>query len=298
MKLAYPADRPKLKPALRAVLAARAQMACDEVAAHGAGASLFALRKRTKECRGLLRLLRGGWDDATLWNARLRDAAATLAPARDAEIMLATFDTLTARRRAPSEFVSLRDMLLDELDIADAATNPDAIAQFAATMADFAHAVQVARIRGKAAALVWRNVGRTWAQGKAALARAEQAGEDANAFHDWRKRVKQHWYQARFFKPANRTALRAHIRQVDQLGKTLGHHNDLDVLHRVLQANCAGDPALARLERDLLSQRLSLAEKALTMGRPLYATADPAQDWPGAWANWVRAGACPGKGTV
>ncbi|SUZ31489.1 hypothetical protein ROE7235_01235 [Roseibaca ekhonensis] len=286
MKLSYPPERPKLQPALRQTLVARANMACDAVAAHGSGASVFELRKRAKEIRGLLRLLRGGWEGARDWNARIRDAAAKLAPARDAEVMFATFDSLTAKRRAPAEFDSLRDMLLDEIDICDAALQEDALEQFAATMNAFATDAKALHVPDKTAPVVWHNLGRTWAKGQLAHAQAAQAGQDATAFHDWRKRLKQHWYQARFFKPIDRAGLGEHIAQVDALGKTLGAHNDLDVLHMFLRATCPADPALGRLEPDLLAARAKLATQTLSMGRRLYAAPDPAQDWPARWQTW------------
>lgn len=289
MKLSYPADRPKLKPALRQTLAGRADMAIAEVANHGRDASIFALRKRTKEIRGLLRLLRNGWDDARDWNARIGDAAAQLAPARDAEVMLATFDSLTARRRTPSDFDSLRDALLDEMDIADAATDPDANVQFAATMAEFAHAARKLKIHGKTSPLVWNNLSRIWEKTARAYKKAAQSGEVATAFHDWRKMLKQHWYQARFFKPIDRKGMRGHIAQVDALARVLGAHNDHDVLLGFLRATCPVDPALARLEPDLLSARVRLARQALDMADRLYARPNPADAWAHQWQEW-RAG--------
>lgn len=286
MKLSYPSERPKLKPALRQTLAARAEIACTEVKTHGTSASVFALRKRAKECRGLLHLLRNGWEDSTQWNARIRDAAAKLAPARDAEVMLATFDSLTARRRAPAEFDSLREVLLDEIEIADAATDPESIARFAEIMAEFACAARSLKIADKTVPIVWHNLARTWTKGQRAYLEAAQAGEDATAFHDWRKRLKQHWYQARFFKPIDRPALRAHIAQVDGLGKTLGAHNDLDVLHMYLRALCPDDPALARLAPDLLRVRRRLAQQALGAGEALYTAPNPAEGWAASWQVW------------
>lgn len=288
MKLAYPSDRPKLMPALRQSLAARAGMACDHVANHGGAASVFALRKRAKECRGLLRLLRGGFDDAAVWNGRLRDAAGRLAPAREAEVMLDTFDELTARRRAPAQFDTLRAALLDEIDISDAALDPMAVQGFAETMADFTAAVQVAEIEGKTAPLVWANLGRTWQKGQRAYCSAAQVGDDATAFHAWRKRLKQHWYQARFFKPIDRRALRGHIAQVDDLARVLGAHNDLDVLHLYLRRTCPDDPALARLEPDLTRARARFARQALQMGEDLYDQPNPTEAWEQAWQVWRK----------
>lgn len=288
MKLAYPSDRPKMKHALRKVLRARADMASAEVAEHGDAASIFALRKRAKECRGLLRLLRGGWDDAVIWNARIRDAAARLAPARDAEVMLATFDDLTARRRAPAEFDSLRMVLLDEIELSDAALDPMAVKAFAATLAEFAEAVHGTNAMAKITPLVWGNLARTWNKGQSAFSSAAQAGDDATAFHDWRKRLKQHWYQARFFKPIDRPAMRAHITHVDGLARVLGAHNDLDVLHLYFRRTCPGDPALARLEPDLTVARARFARQAVQMGVGLYDQPNPARAWAQSWQAWRK----------
>jgi CHAD domain-containing protein len=286
MSLSYPAHRPKLQPALRAVLVGRARLALAEIAAHGADSRVHELRKRSKEVRGLLRLLRGGWDGARDWNARIRAATASLAPARDAQVMLATFDTLTATRRAPAEFDELRNLLLDEIAICQQAAVEDAIAEFGTVMRDFAQAADDMRIDGHTPSLVWRNLGRGWAKGQAAHTDATDAGDDAAAFHDWRKRVKQHWYQARFFKPIDRARLRPHIVQVDQLGAVLGDHNDLDVLHLYLRANAPGSHALERLTPDLVAARRRLARQALRMGAGLYALPDPAPDWAHTWKTW------------
>lgn len=288
MKLAYPADRSKMKPALQAVLCARAAMACAEVARHGPAASVFALRKRSKELRGLLRLLQGVWDDAPMWQARIRDAAKGLAPARDAEVMLDTFDSLTARRRAPHEFDGLRQMLLDEIDICDAALDPDAMARFGALMEAFAENAAKFIPSAKTTPHVWRNLDRTWAKGARAYAKAREGNDDAEAFHDWRKWLKRHWYQARFFKPIDRAGLRAHIAGVDALAKTLGAHNDLDVLHQYLRATCPHDPALPRLERDLLAARAHHAQQALQMGAALYASPAPTKAWRDRWQAWRK----------
>jgi CHAD domain-containing protein len=278
-----------MKPALQTALAARARMACAEVDDHGPRASVFELRKRSKEVRSLLRLLRGVWDDAPLWQDRIRDAARQLAPARDAEVMLATLDGLTARRRAPSEFDGLRDMLLDEIDMSDAALDPDAIARFAKVMAGCAKAVDKFNSVDKTTPLVWQNLDRSWAKGAQAYATACNSADDAQVFHDWRRWVKRHWYQARFFKPIDRRALGAHVMQVDGLGKTLGAHNDLDVLHHYLRATCASDPALPRIERDLSAARTRLAQQALQMGAALYAAPAPAKDWDARWQDWRAA---------
>ena len=252
-------------------------LASADVAVHGPGASVFKLRKRANEIRALLRLLHGGWKDAPLWTARIRDAAAKLAPARDAEVMLASFDSLTARRRTPSDFDSLRAALLDEIEIADAATDPDASAQFAATMAEFARAAKSLKIPDKTAPVVWHNLSRTWAKAARAYQKAAQSEDDTTAFHDWRKLLTQHSDHARFFMPIDRKGMRGHIAQLDDLGKILGARNDLDMLHWVLRANCADDPALARLERDLATARAGLARKALQHGRRTLRQAQPSE---------------------
>lgn len=286
MSLSYPSDRPKLQPALRLVLAARADLARSEIAARGPQARVHELRKRTKELRGLLRLLRGGWDEARAWNDHIRDAAARLAPARDAEVMLATFDSLTAKRRAPTEFDRLRDLLLEEIALARQMVSDDALAECDTVMARFAQAVHGMRVDGHTPSLVWRNLGRTWAKGQSAHAEATRAGDDAAAFHDWRKRVKHHWYQARFFKPIDRAHLHPHITSVDQLGEVLGAHNDLDMLKLYLQANDADQTALARLLPDLLAARHRLGRKALRLGARLYSGQNPADVWAATWAVW------------
>jgi len=60
-------------------------------------------------------------------------------------------------------------------------------------------------------------------------------------------------------------------------------------LHIFLRATCTNDPALARLEPDLIAARARFARQALHMGHALYAQPNPTEGWAKAWQVWRKA---------
>ena len=291
MKLAAQITDRTAKAALCRVLDERAQMGRDEVSAHGINADLLTLRKRIKELRGLLRLIRPGLPDAKQLDRQLRDVAKGLSPTRDQEAMLECLDMLTAGLRAPVQFSGLRGILLD----AQAAHAPHDLvanqATYAKTLAEFQQRLRTLSLSDKASTLIWHNARMTYARAQQGRMHAEQAfnaGSDAEPFHDWRKSVKRHWYQARFLMAMRPDKIKKHISRIDRLGRTLGAHNDLDVLMHFLDAqthlSAADSAARDILRRHVLSRRRSLARAALQEGLP--ALALPADDLITQWQHW------------
>ena len=60
-------------------------------------------RRRTKKLRGLLRLVRAGFDDFDQENVALRDAAGVLSHLRDREVQHETLAALAAWRPSPAK---------------------------------------------------------------------------------------------------------------------------------------------------------------------------------------------------
>jgi hypothetical protein len=129
-------------------------------------------------------------------------------------------------------------------------------------------------------------------KGRRAAARAMAGGGDPAPFHDWRKAVKHHWYQARLLEPIWPRMLAPQIAAADALGEDLGAHNDIDLLmlhlaahpDRRLAALVAEGPFLraARAARDDLARR-SLDRGARLFSEPAGALA---RRWEGWWRVW------------
>lgn len=249
------------------------------------------IRKDIKKLRGLLRLVRPRFRDYARANAALRDAAAQLSPLRDAEVMLATLDTLIPlldgapdpapiRARLEAEVVRLRD--------------PALLAEATGTLRQALEALRndAARWRiqkKREFGAMEEGLAETWRRAQHDLKAARRAlkGDlDAAPFHTWRRSVKHHWYQARLLQPIWPEIMAAHVAVVDELGELLGDHNDLDVLVQTLARDMTGDlshPAAALIEAALLRQR-ALAEQAIALGRRLLA--EPSDALCARWGQW------------
>jgi CHAD domain-containing protein len=253
----------------------------DAAAVHG-------LRRHTKKLRGLIRLVRPVFPAFAGVNAVLRDGAARLAPLRDAEVRLATLQALGPDLPGAG---SVLERLAAEVEAERARADlPAELARLAEEMAVLRKGARDWRLKAGGWDALAPGLGATWRAGRQGLRDAARA-ETAAPFHEWRKAVKHHWYQARLLEPLWPAVLSPWIAVVDALGEALGRHNDLDVLHAHLGPDL--DPALA----DAITARMGQeAGAALSLGRRVYA------DRPGAlarrWGVWWDAWRAAGPGRV
>lgn len=264
--------------------AARAAVAHDRPL----GPRVHAMRKSVKKLRGLIRLVRPGFDDFASENAALRDAARLLAPLREASVARQTLDALlpgTGLSRADA------DALRAVLDPGGPAADPvGPLAEFDARMAALRKRLRGWSVRGAGFSAFEGGLDRTLRSVRKDLD-AALTGAEAEALHDWRKRVKDHWYQARILAPIWPEAMAAHAAAADRLGEALGDHHDLEDLVARLSARAPGpggtNPAEPVIAAARTRQAALLAE-ASALGRRLF-TERPAcltGRWRGWWAVW------------
>ena len=283
--------------ALRRALRARAQRGLREIEARGADASTHELRKRVKEVRGLLHLLRPGLQGGKALDRSLRDAARMLAPRRDLEVMLTTFDGLTARLRAPQDFAGLRWHIIDVARKTPASDQKAAIRNYSRIFIAFDTKVNSLVLRDKASRLMWMGILSTLTRAQALQKMAQHAANtdlDATPFHDWRKAVKQHWYQARFLEKIAPAKMKAHVARIDALGEILGDHNELDVLATFLNTrpdlSDTDTRALTIFNRHMMDHRRTLAANALLQAETALGTPPKrlVGRWQGQWRCWRK----------
>ena len=254
--------------------------------------AVHAVRKASKKLRGLLHLARPVLSEARTEQALIAEAARQISGLRDAQVMQKTFNTL--EKALPKEArVPLR-AALDARKAAEA--HPEALAQSVAaareTFGDFATRSGHWKIKGKEFGALEPGLTDTWRRARKGLHRAQAVADaddfPAEPFHDWRKRVKRHWYQARLLEPIWSEMMAPHVKQADALGELLGDHNDLDVLLTTLEAEPAldGSPALEPLRTEVLRRRRTLATDALRLGSRLFA--EPADALADRWGRWWR----------
>jgi hypothetical protein len=109
-------------------------------------------------------------------------------------------------------------------------------------------------------------------RGRAAMAVARRHAQPKHC-HEWRKRVKDHWYHLRLLENRWNAATRARERSLKELETYLGEHHNLEVLAARLaaEASAGRNPKEAELCRDLIGKlQRELRRKALALGQQLY----------------------------
>ena len=239
---------------LRRMALSQVDLAIEELNGTSAGGknaekAVHETRKALKRLRALLRLLRRelGEDAFAREDAAVRDIARRLSGARDAEVMLATLDTLVkrhprklARRKGVQ---GLRRALLAEHERVERQALGDSVA-----LEHVLTQLRVLRVRvatwplrdRDGTRLVDAGLRDLYGQGRKRFKRAKRRrGKDTRAMHLWRKRVKDLRYVAEMLerrprpkkKRRGRSARLHHLAdRADTLAEILGEDHDLAVL--------------------------------------------------------------------
>jgi CHAD domain-containing protein len=201
-------------------------------------------------------------------NRALRDAGRALSGARDADVMADTVDLLAERfvGQAPkTHFAAARKPLAARARRSRAETDPGEHAADLRALAQDEWALD--DLSGDALA---EALERTYARGRGAFALADREPTMAN-LHEWRKRVKDLWYQERLLQDSWPGIMKAQAKEAKTLSKLLGEDHDLAVLADLLRT----DPELAAHRDELLEliahRRAELLEDARELGRRIYA---------------------------
>jgi CHAD domain-containing protein len=217
-------------------------------------------RKRLKKTRSLLRLARPAMrpDAFRAYNRELRDQGRALSGARDADVMVETVDVLAehnTRRVKRAHFMAVRGRF-----VAGAAGElPEH------RVPALAGGVDHWPLGGVSAETILDAVTTTYRRGRKAAAKP---ATDEN-LHEWRKRVKDLWYQARLL------SIKRVARDAKKLSKLLGSDHDLATLSTELPAD---DPLQPLID----DRRAALQKRARTLGARVY------EDSPKAFRKRVR----------
>jgi CHAD domain-containing protein len=237
------------------------------------------VRKRCKKLRGLARLARSALgDDYVDTNVHFRDAARRLSSIRDAEAILECLDDLIGHFEDVidlSAFESIREELACRRDRVATGDIENRLDRFRGEMAQGRDIVD--RWRLDEDEEEWPTIAgglaKTYRRGRDALARAYDS-RSPERFHEWRKRVKYHWYHMRILRNVWRRPLDARVDALDRLGDMLGDAHDLFVLGAQVESSAR----LSETSRDVESllglanqRRRILEEKARPLGERLFA---------------------------
>jgi len=253
-------------------------------ASDGPAKRVHDVRKRMKETRALLRLVRAPLGaQFRIENAWYRDAAHELASARETAAMIESIRKLEKRSTDPGLQRRLAGARrsLKRLKVVDPAPFARLLAQLddARTRLDDWPKLED-RFR-----TIGQGLERTYADGRRALAAARRDPSPENV-HELRKRVKDHWYHTQLLRAVWPAMMKDYAHHVEDLSAALGDHHDLIVLRRTLlvEPSSFGTDENAQTVLAALEPRLRELEKAaLEMARRVLA------ERPKAWRRRMRA---------
>ncbi len=237
------------------------------------------VRKRCKKIRAVLRIVRPRMEKTyKKENGFFRDAAGKLSDLRDAQAQLESFELLMdgQEEEKVERFQTVHQALLQHREaLAQEEGALDArLAEFREAMCEARERIRTWPLKGRKFGVVEGGLRKTYRRGRKALEDACEERTSA-AFHEWRKRVKYHWYHARLLKGAWPRVTKALRKELKQLSDYLGDDHDLAVLRERISSapDTYGPPETVNAFLELLdTRRLCLEAEAETLGRRVYAS--------------------------
>jgi len=251
-------------------------------------------RKRFKEIRAVLRMVRLALGEQfAVENVWFRDAGREIGAIRDAEALVEAAAKLRQSAPALSDkrlLARVRGVLAKRRDAAIGADIEGRIANLLEQLP-----VAKARLANLTSlddrfATIGAGLERTYACGRTAYRRAslDPAVEE---IHEWRKRVKDHWYHVQLLRHVWPEIMKTYGDVMAELSSTLGDRHDLDMLRALIEREPTefGSPRRVRHLLDAIdARRGELFASALAVGSRVYSE-DPAS-WRarvrGYWRSW------------
>jgi CHAD domain-containing protein len=233
--------------------------------------TIHKLRRHSKKVRGLLQLVRPVFTGFDQENAAIRDAAATLAHARDAEVTLQTLDKLAALRpEDAAPLMRIRDRLAAQKhDTID----PNVLEPFENAFAALKDRAEKWTLDESGWDAIGPGLERTY---RTAQRRMRKAIRSKTAFdhHEWRKSNKHHGYHIDLLDNLADEVLGPELKASERLSEHLGRHHDLAVLGGRMDHE--GEAFGATADRDVLKRLIAedtagLEKSAHVLGQQVFA---------------------------
>jgi CHAD domain-containing protein len=270
----------RLNKGIRRVAHGRAASAVEQLEQSRDGdfaESVHEARKDLKKLRSVLRLVRDdlGKKHYRQENGRYREAGLRLSAARDAEVKLQTLESVeeSLGEELPPGSLSGFHELLEAERRQSRDDNRSGEVEEAVAMIDAGRG-QIADwpLERNGWSVLEPGLRRGYRRGRQGL-KLTQADASAENVHEWRKRVKDLWYQLRLIQDAWPEVIGETADQAHELADLLGDHHDLALLAE--QANCSpglfSKPDLERLLAAIDARQSELLEDAFGIARRLYA---------------------------
>ena len=234
-------------------------------------------RKSVKKVRAVLRLMKGELGGIfSVENRRLRDLGRRLSVYRDATVMIETLGQLREHCRdaaSARELAAIRRALLEHRRRLQRRSRiTSAMRRAADSLLSASTRVGRWRLVMDGPIALAPGVETAYRRGRNAMAAARRHTQPERC-HEWRKRVKDHWYHLRLLEPRWNTAARAREKSLKKLETWLGEHHNLEVLCARLAAQVGGKtkPDHSKLcRRAIRKVQRELRQNSLALGQQLY----------------------------
>ena len=235
-------------------------------------------RKDIKKTRALLELVRPELGHQYKKSKqRLRQAARPLSLERDAKVLLETLEDLRKghdRKLPERTWAALRHALeRPAIDATRRALRPASVTRTIDALSSVRDDSRSWSLDEHGFGGLRPGLKRSYTRARKAFRRA-QAHQTPPNLHEWRKRVKAHWYQMRLIESVDARRLTAYISRLHDIERWLGDHHNLTVLiTRVEAATLPGSMLrhLARLRTLIERRQLLLQRRAIALGERVYA---------------------------
>jgi CHAD domain-containing protein len=257
-------------------------------------------RKRFKKLRALVRLVRPVMNKKVFKeeNGFFRDQARALASARDDQVMLDTLEVLAevdASESFPEEWAGLHDLLTQRRDAHLDSGGEDLggrMDQVASALDRYPDRLGDWQIPARGFDALGPGLERTYKDGLDALHLVCEQPTDVQ-FHEWRKRVKDHWYHTRLLEGMWREMMKARSAELARLSDLLGDDHDLSVFSDTLDfvpGQTLTPDAKKHLEKKVARRQKKLRGNALRLGERIYAEKPNRlrKRWGTYWGAWQR----------
>ncbi|MCB9538525.1 MAG: CHAD domain-containing protein [Myxococcales bacterium] len=233
------------------------------------------VRKRCKKVRGLLRLIRPVCPAYDQENACLRDAARRVSDVRDASSHLETLDDLTEvfdEALGEDVFGAVHAHLEAKRARLAGDALEDELAAIRATLVEVRGRVPAWPIEARGFEAVRGGLVKTWTRAQDAMRTTDDV-PTVEAFHEWRKRAKYHWYHLRLLEPLWPDVVEALAEKAHHVANLLGDAHDLAVLLAALAADPPADVSPRTMDALVAlaaRRRRALERRARPVGERLF----------------------------
>jgi CHAD domain-containing protein len=261
------------------------------------GEEIHEARKSIKKLRGVLRLIRADLGPAyRSENVRLRDTGRRLSEVRDAFAVIEVFDALTDRFKEqirPESLRSIKKGLEDrQRGIESTANNSGLKRRAIAALHSVGRSAKTWSLKSDGFVTIAPGLKEIYKSGRTALALVQSDPTSEN-YHEFRKRVKDHWYHVRLLENIWAGPMEARESNLKDLQDWLGDDHNLVVLREIIE----GDPKqygkgdeskllltlVAQVQEELRRNSVSLGER-LFEEKPRQFTKSMAR----LWSAWQR----------